>query len=53
LPAVGAGYLAQEIGLLAAANVFGAALILLACAAIFLALAQRRLRLIAGWGRRA
>ena len=42
LPAVGAGYLAQEIGLLAAANVFGAALILLACAAIFLALAQRR-----------
>ena len=42
LPAVGAGYLAQEIGLLAAANVFGAALILLACAATFLALAQRR-----------
>jgi hypothetical protein len=42
LPAVGAGYLAQEIGLLAVANVFGAALILLACAAIFLALAQRR-----------
>jgi MFS family permease len=41
LPAVGAGYLAQEIGLLAA-NVFGAALILLACAATFLALAQRR-----------
>jgi MFS family permease len=42
LPAVGAGYLAQKIGLLAAANVFGAALILLACAAILLALAQRR-----------
>jgi len=42
LPAVGAGFLVQKIGLLAAANVFGAALILLACAATFLALAQRR-----------
>ena len=42
LPALGAGYLAREIGLLAAANVFGAALIVLACAAIFLAFAQRR-----------
>jgi MFS family permease len=42
LPAVGAGYLAQEIGLLKAADAFGAALILLACAATFLAVVQRR-----------
>lgn len=42
LPAMVVGYVAQEIGLLAAADMFGAALILLSGVAMILAIMQRR-----------
>lgn len=42
LPAMAVGYFAQEIGLLAAADMFGAALILLSGVAMILAIMQRR-----------
>jgi MFS family permease len=42
LPAIAAGFLAQQVGLLETANLFGVALILLVGIALILALAQRR-----------
>jgi MFS family permease len=42
LPAIAAGFLAQQVGLLETANLFGVALILLVGIAMILALAQRR-----------
>jgi hypothetical protein len=42
LPAIAAGFMAQQVGLLETANLFGVAHILLVGIAMILALAQRR-----------